>query len=289
MAKIGLVIRPGVQEALKCAEELIAWSKAHSHQVMLEQQSQKLLGLSGKAFYREEISTQANPIVTLGGDGTLIGVARYVDSKAPIIIGVNFGSLGFLTEITPKQLLSVLDEVLSDKAVCGERNMLYCEVFRDGASFFSSQAVNDAVIQKGVREKMLELDLAVNDEEVVRVRGDGLIVATPTGSTAYSLAAGGSIVYPSLEVVLITPICPHALTNRPFILPLDRTLKVTVPPYDGKVFLNVDGQVSIALQTNDVVKILRSKNKLRFARSPSSSYFEILRTKLNWGVGNKLE
>ncbi len=289
MAKIGLVIRAGVKDALKCAEELISWSTKQGHEVLLEQQSQRLLGAKGKGFYREELATQCDPIVTLGGDGTLIGVARYVGVKAPVIVGVNFGSLGFLTEISPKQMFSVLQEVLQGNAACGERNMLLCEVYRDGALFFSSQAVNDGVIQKGVREKLLELDFAVNEEDVMRIRGDGLIVATPTGSTAYSLAAGGSIVYPSLEVFLITPICPHSLTNRPFVLPLDRVLKVTIPPYDGKVFLNVDGQVSVALQSGDIVKIARSKNRLKFARSPSSSYFEILRSKLNWGIANKTE
>jgi len=287
MATIGLVIRPGVKEAALLGLELVKWAAEKNHKLLPEEKTAALLKLDSTAVSAQELVRAADPIVTLGGDGTLIGVARYVDKKGPVILGVNFGNLGFLTEITPEELFSTLDLVLAGKAEYGERGLLHSEVFRGEEKIFSSAAVNDAVIQKGVRERLLDIDLAVNDQPIMRMRADGLIIATPTGSTAYSLSAGGSIVHPSLDVVLLSPICPHSLTNRPLILPLDFALRVNFPPYDGEVFLSVDGQDSTLLLPSDEVRITRSPNRVRFVRSTSKSYFDILRTKLNWGLGNE--
>jgi NAD+ kinase len=234
-----------------------------------------------------ELATRADPIVTLGGDGTLLGVARNIDGYSPTFVGVNFGNLGFLTEIKPEELFPVVEQVLAGTAPVRERSMLLTEVLRGESIVFSSQAVNDAVIMKGARSRLIDLDFYVDNEAVMRLRADGLIVATPTGSTAYSLAAGGSIVSPSLAAVLVTPICPHSLTSRPLVLDLEAELKITVPQYDGRVFLTVDGQVSLELQTGDTVRIRRAKQRLRFVRSLQRSYFSVLRTKLNWGIPNR--
>ena len=235
----------------------------------------------------DKLATSADPVVTLGGDGTLIGVARYVQGQSPVMIGVNFGNLGFLTEILPSELFSTISNVLSGSSRFAVRSMLMAEVYRQGELIFSSQAVNDAVVQKGVRERLLDLDLAVDGEAVMRLRADGIIIATPTGSTAYSLSAGGSIAHPSLEVALITPICPHSLTNRPLVLGLDSNIRITVPNYDGKVFLTIDGQVSTQLLPGDALCLQRAKHSVRFVRSPGKSYYDILRTKLNWGIANQ--
>lgn len=286
MAVVGLVIRPGVPAAVELAHQLQRWCVERNHGLMLERESARLMGAKDGVLVSELVA-RANPVVTLGGDGTLLGVARTVEGSSPIFLGVNFGNLGFLTELRPEELLETLDQVLLGKAAVRERSMLLAEVVRGGATVFSSQAVNDAVIMKGARSRLIDLDFYVDREAVMRLRADGLIVASPTGSTAYSLAAGGSIVAPTLAAVLVTPICPHSLTSRPLVLDMDSELKIVVPQYDGRVFLTVDGQVSLELQTDDEVLIHQAKQKLRFVRSRERSYFSVLRTKLNWGIPNQ--
>lgn len=289
MACIGLAIRGGIDRAVSLGREILTWAVARGHSIVCERETAKLLGTSQAGVTAAELAHAADPIVILGGDGTLIGVGRYVDQRSPTLIGVNFGTLGFLTEITPEELFSTIESVLAGSAAIGTQSMLLAEVWRGGSMVFSSQAVNDAVVQKGARARLLDLDIAVSDEDVMRLRCDGLIAATPTGSTAYSLAAGGSIVHPSLAVMLVTPICAHALTSRPFILPLEAVLGISIPPYDGRVFLMIDGQDNVELFSGDTVRVTRAKNKVKFVKSPRKSYFDILRTKLNWGIRNRPE
>jgi NAD+ kinase len=296
MSTIGLVVRPGVDAAKVLAHQVLEWARKHGHSVLVEEESAKIIACKEAGVPSHHLAVQADPIVTLGGDGTLIGVARYVTKRSPLLIGVNFGNLGFLTELGPGELLPTLEKFFSDGGKSlpyGERSMLFCEVHRqtNGADkcIFSSQAVNDAVVQKGTQEKLIDIDLRVDSEDVMRLRADGLIIATPTGSTAYSLAAGGSIVHPLLSVVLVTPICPHSLTVRPLVLSLDAELTVQLPPHEGQTFLSIDGQVIVPLMSGDKVVVTRAQNVVRFVRSPSKSYFEILQRKLNWGVANKSE
>ncbi|MDC0357915.1 NAD(+)/NADH kinase [Oligoflexia bacterium] len=288
MAKIGLAIRPGVPEALALGRELLAWAEKHEHEILLKEGTAEMLGKEGAGLSAPKLTVAADPIVTLGGDGTLIGIARYVNRKSPVMVGVNFGNLGFLTEVLPAELFPVLENVLAGNIEIGQRRMLRAEVIRDTESVFSSSAVNDAVILKGSRDPLFEMDLFVENESVMRLRGDGVIIATPTGSTAYSLAAGGSIAHPWLSVLLVTPICPHSLSARPLLLPLELNLSIELPPYEGRVFLSIDGQQSFSLQAGDVISINKSKRALKFVRSPNRSYFDILRTKLNWGIDNEV-
>lgn len=286
MAKIGLIIRPGIREAVNLGLKVMEWGRANGHELVFEKHTGRLLHVVENGVTAEQLVSIADPIITLGGDGTLIGVARYVSGSSPVLVGVNFGNLGFLTEIAPTELFDTLYLVLQGKAELGKRSMILCEVVRKGNVIFSSQAVNDAVVQKGSRNKLVDIDLTANGEGVVRIRADGLIFSTPTGSTAYSLAAGGSIAYPSLDVVLISPICAHSLTLRPLILPMTSVLTASVPDYDGRVYVVIDGQVPFQIQTGDIVRITRAKNLVTFVESPSKSYFDILRTKLNWGMPN---
>lgn len=285
MRSIGVVVRPGVR-AIALAQELLRWASDEGHAVVCDRETSEVLGQKQKSVAREALAEIADPIVTLGGDGTLIGVARHIRTASPVFVGVNFGNLGFLTEITPGELFATLEALFQGKAAFRERSLLQVEVHRDGGSVFRSQAVNDVVIQKGATDRLVELDLAVNLEPVMRLRADGLIIATPTGSTAYSLAAGGSIVDPQLAAVLVTPLCAHALTARPLILQQEAELTITLPPYDGKVHVSVDGQVSTTLEVADVVRVTKAPQAVKFVRSLSRSYFDILRTKLNWGLGN---
>lgn len=285
--RIGLVIRSGNQKVVELAEKLVSWASSHNYELLLDHHSASALNSKSPGLSNKEIVEQADPIVTLGGDGTLIGAARFVQGTSPLFVGVNFGNLGFLTEVRPDELFPVLEAALSKKVNSAERVLLYVEVHRAGKVVFQSQAVNDVVVQKGARSPLPELDLAVNEHDVARIRADGIIIATPTGSTAYSLAAGGSIAHPSLSVILVTPICPHALTNRPLILPGSSKVEITIPNFQEKVFVTVDGQVSEELQMGDAIVVSQAKQVVRFVISPEKSYFDILRTKLNWGVPNK--
>lgn len=279
-------MRPGVREAVTLGVQVLAWAEANGHELVCEHESARMLHYDGPAVDGPKLAHDCTPVITLGGDGTLIGIARYVYGRSPGFIGVNFGNLGFLTEIAPHQLFSTLENFFKDTAQFEERSMLEATVIRDGEQVFSSQAVNDAVIQKGSRDRLLDIDVAVDNEEVLRLRADGIILSTPTGSTAYSLAAGGSIVHPSLQVMLVTPICAHSLTTRPFVLPSSSMFRATIPRYDGEVFLTIDGQVSFDIQPRDTLRIFRANNTVRFVKSPTRSYFEILRRKLNWGIAN---
>ncbi|MDZ4784569.1 MAG: NAD(+)/NADH kinase [bacterium] len=284
MAKIGLVVRAGVQEAISLGKKLVTWAKENNHEILIEEESAKALGLSAPGITPSVIATSCDPVVALGGDGTLIGVGRYVTGKPPVMLGVNFGRLGFLTEIAPNELFGTLKTVMSGTAQFGSRHMLHCSVTRKGKNIFSMQAVNDAVIHKGVFDKLMEVELSVDNHKVTSIRCDGVIISTPTGSTAYSLSAGGPIVAPTLPVVLLTPICSHSLTHRPLVLSNESTLSLTVPKYDGEVALSIDGQEGIKIEIGDIVDIKKSPNSVIFVRSPSQTYFEILRRKLNWGV-----
>ena len=287
MSRVGLVIRAGNQKVVARARELVKWCADRNLELLVDGQTVKSLKLNVPGLSNQEIVERADPIVTLGGDGTLIGVARFVKGASPLFVGVNFGNLGFLTEVRPEELFHVLEETLAKKVSSAERGLLYVQVVRDGAVVFESQAVNDVVVQKGARAPLPELDLSVNDHDVARIRADGIIVSTPTGSTAYSLAAGGSIAHPSLSVILVTPICPHSLTNRPLILPGSSTIEIDVPKFNDELYVTIDGQVSERLQAGDIVRVSQAKQTVRFVISPDKSYFDILRTKLNWGVPNR--
>jgi len=272
---------------LNLAREVVAWCQARNLQLDVCPTSAKALKLSANGVPSKEMVERADPIITLGGDGTLIGVARYVEGKSPVFVGVNFGNLGFLTEIRPDELLAVLEDVVKGGVKCAERVLLDVQVHRKGVIVFESRAVNDVVVQKGARSRLPQLDLAVNGHDVARIRADGIILSTPTGSTAYSLAAGGSIAHPSLSVILVTPICPHSLTNRPLILPGSAMVEVELPRFDDEVIVTVDGQVSAPLESGDIVKVSQAKQTVKFVVSREKSYFDILRTKLNWGVPNR--
>lgn len=285
--KVGLVIRAGSQKAANLAKEVVAWCQARSLPLDVCPQTAKALKLSVASTSAKEMVQRADPIITLGGDGTLIGVARYVEGTSPIFVGVNFGNLGFLTEVRPDELMSVLDTLAKGGVTCAERVLLDVQVQRKGTIVFESRAVNDVVVQKGARSRLPELDLSVNGNDVARIRADGIILATPTGSTAYSLAAGGSIAHPSLSVILVTPICPHSLTNRPLILPGSAQVEVEIPKVEDEVIVTVDGQVSETLLSGDIVKVSQAGQTVKFVVSQEKSYFDILRTKLNWGVPNR--
>ena len=287
---IGIVGHPRHPTALTTHEMLWRWLCSKGYEVLVEQQIAHELQLSNvKTGTLAEIGQQADLAVVVGGDGNMLGAARTLARYDINVIGINRGNLGFLTDLDPDNALQQLADVLEGHYIAEKRFLLEAQVCQQDCQKRISTAINEVVLHPGKVAHMIEFEVYIDEVFAFSQRSDGLIISTPTGSTAYSLAAGGSIVHPSLEVVLVTPICAHTLTIRPLVLKLDSEIVATIPEYFGDVFLTVDGQVSIQLEAGDVVKINRGRNMLRFARSPSKGYFEILRTKLNWGIANRAD
>ena len=288
IARVGLVAKQRVDAAATVLTDLAAWLEARHIGVVFETETallarpQATMAMTSK----EDLPRQCDLIVLLGGDGTLIGMARRI-ARAAVdvpIAGVNFGSLGFLTEITLDDLYPSLEAVLAGEAPIEDRMMLRARTIRSGATFADEFVLNDVVITKAALSRIIELGVSVGGDAVMRVRADGLIVATPTGSTAYNLAAGGPIVHPVVDAVLLTPIAPHMLTNRPLVV--DGTSEIAVEPVmngNEEVFVTFDGQSGHALLGGDVIAIRRADRPLRLVRSARRSYFDVLRQKLKWG------
>ncbi len=265
------------------ASELVTWLEERKCQPLVDTHLARHVGYA-KGLTEKQIRDRAELVVVLGGDGTLISVARLFSSRQVPIVGVNLGSLGFLTEITVEQLYPVLEQCLADSHRITERMMLDVSVTRGEQEISRCQVLNDAVINKGALARIIELEARVNDDFLTNFKADGLIISTPTGSTGYSLSAGGPIVQPLMKCVLITPICPHTLTNRPIVLSYQSVIMITVKSsFDEMVYLTLDGQVGVELQEGDCIQIRRAETTTALVTSPEKDYFAILRAKLKWG------
>ena len=231
----------------------------------------------------DEVARGSQLLLVLGGDGTLLAAARVAALHGIPILPINMGSLGFLTSFTVEELYPALDDTLAGRYSVSERVMLKVELQRDGRIIDTQRVLNEAVINKGALARMIDLELRIDQDFVCRYRADGLIVATPTGSTAYSLSAGGPIVHPTVESFVITPICPHTLSDRPGVVRDSSSIEMKLLANTESVFLTLDGQKGIVLQATDFVRIVRAKEMLRLIQPLRKSYFEILRNKLKWG------
>lgn len=231
----------------------------------------------------KDIPRRVELILVLGGDGTLISVARQVNGLEVPILGVNLGSLGFLTEITRAELTDVLAGVLAGHYKVSSRMMLDVAIFRSDQQIERHTLLNDAVINKGTLARIIDMETRVDGEYLTTFKADGLVVSTPTGSTGYNLAAGGPIIYPGINSLVLAPICPHMLTNRPLIVSSRSTISVGINFADDVVYFTGDGQVGASLQAGDRIEICRSAARTLLIKSPHRDYFEILRTKLRWG------
>lgn len=265
------------------ASELVTWLEERRCLPLVDTHLARHVGYA-KGLTEKQIRDRAELVVVLGGDGTLISVARLFSGRQVPIVGVNLGSLGFLTEITVEQLYPVLEQCLAGSHRITERMMLDVAVTRGDQEISRCQVLNDAVINKGALARIIELEARVNDDFLTNFKADGLIVSTPTGSTGYSLSAGGPIVQPLMKCVLITPICPHTLTNRPIVLSYQSVIRITVKSsFDEMVYLTLDGQVGVELQEGDCVEVRRAETTTALVTSPEKDYFAILRAKLKWG------
>jgi Predicted sugar kinase len=220
----------------------------------------------------------------LGGDGTMLAAARIVGDREIPVVGVNFGFLGYLTDFTLDEMFTALDSVRAGRFEVDERMMLEAAIVRKGERIILRRALNDVVINKAGTARMIELECQINDAYVNQFRADGMIVATPTGSTAYSLSAGGPIVHPSLSAIVLTPICPHMLSNRPFVVSSDSVVTITFKHVIKEVRLTIDGQHAVDLHSDDQIEVRQSQSVFSMLRPPNRNYFEVLRTKLKWGT-----
>lgn len=282
--RIGIAVKPGLTAARDTLVELEAWLRERGVDAAWSPEASKLFPSGTRAVAeRDELARQSDVAVVLGGDGTLLAMAKAIaESGHDIpILAVNFGSLGFLTEITRPELYQSLDAVLAGRASYDLRMMLCAEAARAQQSHM---ALNDVVFSRTALSRMIELSVAVGDQFVTAVKADGLIVATPTGSTAYNLAAGGPIVHPAMDALVLTPIAPHTLSNRPIVIPAEREVRVTSTSSNAgdEVYVTLDGQTGFGLQQGDELTITRADRPLRLVRSTTRSYFEVLRQKLKW-------
>jgi NAD+ kinase len=279
----GIICKPIPEMVATVVPPLREWLRARKIETFIDPRTATTLGTNGSALTREEMAAKVELLIVLGGDGTLLAAARAVHGHKIPILAVNLGGLGFLTSVTLDELYPVLESVLDGKHRTSERMMLDAEIIHHSKPAETQCALNDAVANKAALARMLDFDVAVDGNRVGRYRADGLIVATPTGSTAYSLAAGGPIIHPALDAFVITPICPHMLTNRPLVVPDTAKVELDFVEIGDPVFLTLDGQIGFQLEPKDRVVITKSKAKVQFVSPPRLTYYEILRSKLRWG------
>lgn len=283
MRRVGIVAKPNKPEAEAVLRNLVPWLRERGREVALDQAAAAICPGAEVGLPRAEVVDWSDFVIVLGGDGTILSVARLIGSREVPILGVNLGGLGFLTEITIDEVIPTLETVLRNEFAVSRRLTLTASVLRGGASIASFEALNDAVITKTALSRIVDLETHVNGEYVATFRADGLIISTPTGSTAYCLAAGGPIIYPTLPAVVIIPICPHTLTNRPLVIPDSAMIEIILGSAGEDVHLTVDGQVGVGLRYRDVVSLQRSGRTVALIKSPKLNYFELLRAKLKWG------
>ena len=288
MKRVGIIAKQNKPEAATVASHLVEWLCPKKIEVYIEERMEDLLSPSFSGPYlnsvrKEEIPTLVEMVIVLGGDGTLLSVARLVGAHDVPILGVNLGGLGFLTEITLEELDRVLERVFQGDFVTDERVLLNAAVIRREEKMAEFTVLNDAVINKGALARIIDLETTINGEYLTTFKSDGLIISTPTGSTAYNLSAGGPIVYPSLHCMIITPICPHTLTNRPIVIPDDVEIRAILKTKQQEVILTLDGQQGFVLEFEDVVEVRKAEGRILLIKSPYRHYFEVLREKLKWG------
>lgn len=282
LGRVGVYAKPLGTEAREPVRQLLAFLEGRGIAVLASQETARLAGRVDLAVEGAEIPGQVDLVVVLGGDGTLLGVSRLLGGVDVPLLGINFGSLGFLTEIPREHMLPLLGEILDGNYRVEPRMRIDVELIRGGKPFRSFLALNDAVINKGALARIVDMETYVGGEFLTLYKADGLILSTPTGCTAYSLSAGGPIVEPSGQALILTPICPHTLTHRPLVLDATRDVRVVLAAGED-VMLTVDGQTGLPLERGDEILVRCSDRFLRLVTPGPQSFFRILRQKLKWG------
>ncbi len=278
---VGIISKPGIAHAYEIVTELLHWLASHDIKVRCDEFTAQYAGLDD-GLPRDEVPEGAQFVIVLGGDGTLLSAARALKGRDIPLFPVNLGGLGFLTAITLEELYPQLERALHGEQRIAPRRMIKCDLMRGGELVASYQALNDVVLAKTEIARMLDVRTQVDDHYVSTFKADGLIVCTPTGSTAYSLSAGGPIIFPAVAALCITPICPHMLTNRPVLVPDTSTIQIDNLAEDNDAYLTVDGQVGQHLFKNDRI-LCHSSGSVKLVRPPKMLFFDVLRQKLKWG------
>jgi NAD+ kinase len=279
---VGVIAKPGIPRASAIVSGLVAWWRERGVETRLDYEAARYIG-SPDGLAREQVPEGTQLVIVLGGDGTLLAAARAIAGREIPLFPVNLGGLGFLTAITIEQLYPELECAISGEQRVVTRSMLHGEVVRGGKTIASYEALNDIVIGKTQIARMIDLETYVDSQFVSTFKADGLIVATPTGSTAYSLSAGGPILFPAVAAICITPVCPHMLTNRPVLVPDTSVIEIISKAPGKEAYLTVDGQVGAPLIEDDRVLCRSSKHKIHLIRPPKMFFFDVLREKLKWG------
>jgi NAD+ kinase len=280
---VGLVAKPNSDAAAAVVPKLIEWLQARKITVRCDENTAAYANACGPSLPRYELPEGCDLVIVLGGDGTLLSAARAIGKREIPLFPVNLGGLGFLTAISIDELYPELERAFRGEHRIAKRRLLNTEVVRNSEVIASYEALNDAVLTKASLARMIDLDAYVDQQFVCAYKADGLIVSTPTGSTAYSLSAGGPIIFPSVPAICLTPICPHMLTNRPVLVPETSIIRVLSRGPDDTVYLTIDGQVGTPVNEGDTIVCRSSEYYLRLVRPPRMMFFDVLRQKLNWG------
>lgn len=284
MFKAAIISKPQKPELASILRELVGWLESHDYTTVFDTHSAAYLGQNLPSTSREEMPREKpNLVIVLGGDGTLLAAARAFAHCPTPILGVNLGSLGFLTEIPLSELYTALESWCDNCASIEVRDMMHAELIRNGKVLKHWDALNDIVVSKGAIARMAEFTVEIDKQFVATMRADGIIISTPTGSTAYNLAAAGPIVMPSVNALVVTPICPHLLTIRPIVVPGDAEVNIRVDGGANLTYLTVDGQEAVELEISDEIHCRRSEHSVRLLRPRRNGLFSVLRSKLKWG------
>jgi NAD+ kinase len=279
---IGIIAKNNIEEPLKITKKLSNWLKERGVEVYVEKELGKKIR-HPNSIDRTDIPKLVEVILVFGGDGTFLGVAREACKYGTPILGINLGGLGFLTEVTVDELYPMMERIIAGDYEVEDRQMLITSIRRGKKNIGTYEVLNDVVINKGALARIIDLAIYIEDSHVTTYKADGIILATPTGSTAYSLSAGGPIVHPGIPVTIITPICPHTLTNRPLVVSSEMKVEIKVTTQEPDTYLTLDGQIGVRLKTGDLIEVKRTDTSVKLIKSPFRDFFSILKTKLMWG------
>ena len=279
---VALIAKPNVEASEKWVPKIVTWLRQRGYAVRFDNVTAGYLGETG-GFAPADVADGCQLVLSLGGDGTLLAPTRVVNHRDILILPVNLGRLGFLSAIPPEEVLEELERVMRGEFRESRRRLLHAELWRGEQQIASYDALNDVVVTNSSLARMVEFDLRVDDSHMCGYKADGVILSTPTGSTAYSLSAGGPIIYPTVECFCLTPICPHILTNRPVVIPDSSVLELTLNSRNDSVWITIDGQVGQILEVGDRVLCHLSQKTVRVVAPPRMHFFDVLRDKLKWG------
>jgi len=279
---IGIIAKNNIEEPFEITKKLSNWLKERGVEVYVEKELGKKIR-HPNSIDRTDIPELVDVILVFGGDGTFLGVAREACKYGTPILGINLGGLGFLTEVTVDELYPMMERIIDGDYEVEDRQMLITSIRRGKKNIGTYEVLNDVVINKGALARIIDLAIYIEDSHVTTYKADGIILATPTGSTAYSLSAGGPIVHPGIPVTIITPICPHTLTNRPLVVSSEMKVEIKVTTQEPDTYLTLDGQIGLRLKTGDLIEVKRTDTSVKLIKSPFRDFFSILKTKLMWG------